>query len=74
MLSNKIQSFQAGDEEEIVRVFEAAFSEADYYFPRSVQSWVWRYMQRPGFDPNSVLMIQKEGRVVAVSNIKNISA
>ena len=65
MVSNKIQSYQAGDEEEIVRVFEAAFGEADYYFPRSVQSWVWRYIQRPGFDPNSVLMLRKEGRVVA---------
>ena len=65
MDSNKIQSFQPGDEEEIVQVFDAAFSEADYYFPRSVSSWVWRYIQRPGFDPNSVLMIREEGRVVA---------
>ncbi|MFW9889378.1 MAG: GNAT family N-acetyltransferase [Candidatus Thorarchaeota archaeon] len=65
MDSNKIRSFQPGDEEEIVRVFEAAFGEADYYFPRSVSSWVWRYMQRPGFDPKSVLMIRKKGTVVA---------
>ncbi|MFW9912132.1 MAG: GNAT family N-acetyltransferase [Candidatus Thorarchaeota archaeon] len=65
MDSNKIQSFQPGDEEEIVRVFEAAFGEVDYYFPRSVSSWVWRYTRRPGFDPNSVLMIRKKGTVVA---------
>ncbi|MFX0056615.1 MAG: GNAT family N-acetyltransferase [Promethearchaeota archaeon] len=65
MDSTKIQTFQPGDEEEIVDVFEAAFGESDYYFPRSVQSWVWRYKQRPGFDPNSVLMIRKEGRVVS---------
>ncbi|MFX1473635.1 MAG: GNAT family N-acetyltransferase [Promethearchaeota archaeon] len=65
MDSTKIQTFQPGDEEEIVDVFEAAFGESDYYFPRSVQSWVWRYKHRPGFDPNSVLMIRKEGRIVA---------
>ncbi|MHA1925827.1 MAG: GNAT family N-acetyltransferase, partial [Candidatus Thorarchaeota archaeon] len=65
MVSNKIQSFQPGDEEEIVRVFEAAFGEADYYFPRSVSSWVWRYIQRPGFDPESVLMARKDDSIVA---------
>ncbi|MFW9966302.1 MAG: GNAT family N-acetyltransferase [Candidatus Thorarchaeota archaeon] len=65
MDSNKIQSFQSGDEEEIVRVFEAAFGKADYYFPRSVSSWVWRYVQRPGFDSESILMIRKENTLVA---------
>ena len=65
MDSNKIQSFQSGDEEEIVRVFEAAFGEGDYYFPRSVTSWIWRYMHRPDFDPESILMIRKEDTVVA---------
>ncbi|KXH69958.1 MAG: hypothetical protein AM326_01310 [Candidatus Thorarchaeota archaeon SMTZ-45] len=62
---DKIQSFQSGDEEEIVRVFEAAFGKADYYFPRSVSSWFWRYVQRPGFDPESILMIRKENTLVA---------
>jgi GNAT superfamily N-acetyltransferase len=65
MDSHRIHSFQSGDEEEIVRVFEAAFGESDYYFPRSVSSWVWRYLQRPGFDPKSILMIRKKGMVVA---------
>ncbi|MFX1368867.1 MAG: GNAT family N-acetyltransferase [Promethearchaeota archaeon] len=60
-----IQSYKLGDEEEIVSLYEAAFGEADYYFPRSISSWIWRYVQRPYFDPESILMIRKEEVVVA---------
>jgi GNAT superfamily N-acetyltransferase len=65
MGSKEVLTYQPGDEEEIVRVFEAAFSESDYYFPRSVSSWLWRYAKRPDFDPESILMIRKESSLVA---------
>ncbi|MHA2021654.1 MAG: GNAT family N-acetyltransferase [Candidatus Thorarchaeota archaeon] len=65
MPSDRIQTFEPGDEEEIVGLFEASFGEADYYFPRTVSSWIWRYIQRPGFDPESILMIRKEDELVA---------
>ncbi len=64
-MGSTIQSYKLGDEEEIVSLYEAAFGEADYYFPRSIPSWIWRYVQRPDFDPESILMIRKEEDVVA---------
>ncbi|MFW9846413.1 MAG: hypothetical protein ACFFD6_06685, partial [Candidatus Thorarchaeota archaeon] len=64
-MGSNIQHFHPGDEEEIVAVFEAAFGESDYYFPRSVSSWILRYAKRPNFDPKSILVIRKEGTLVA---------
>ncbi len=60
-----IQTFEPGDETEIVGLFEAAFGEGDYYFPRSIPSWDWRYIHRPGFDPESIFMIRKEETLVS---------
>jgi GNAT superfamily N-acetyltransferase len=65
MSSNTVETYQAGYEAEIVEVFEAAFGENAYYFPRNVPSWLWRYTKRPGFDPESILMIRKKGALVA---------
>jgi len=65
MSSNTVETYRPGNEVEIVEVFEAAFGEGAYYFPRSVSSWLWRYAQRPSFDPASILMIRKDGALVA---------
>ena len=60
-----VRSYRQGDEVAISRLFNLCFGESGIYFPYSPESWVWRYVLRPGFDPESVLVIEDSGRIVS---------
>ncbi|RDE11227.1 MAG: hypothetical protein C4K49_12200 [Candidatus Thorarchaeota archaeon] len=63
--SRVIRSYRKGDEYAIARLYNLCFSESGILFPRSPQSWVWRYVSRPRFDPDSVFLAEDSGRLVA---------
>ncbi len=60
-----IRSYRKGDEYAITRLYNLCFSESGVLFPRSPESWIWRYVNRPRFDPDSVFLAEDSGRLVA---------
>jgi len=60
-----IRSYRKGDEHAISRLYNLCFSESGVLFPRSPESWIWRYANRPRFDPDSVFLVEDSGRLVA---------
>jgi ribosomal protein S18 acetylase RimI-like enzyme len=67
MNGREIRHYQPGDEQKIVEIYNSAFGSYAPFFPRTEESWLWRYVNRPNFDPKSVL-IAEEGRL-AVSSL-----
>jgi GNAT superfamily N-acetyltransferase len=60
-----VRSYRQGDELAIPRLFNLCFGESGAYLPFTPDVWFWRYVLRPAFDPESVLVIEESGRVVS---------
>jgi ribosomal protein S18 acetylase RimI-like enzyme len=65
MENRKIRHYEAGDAQTIVKIYNSAFGKYLPFFPRTEESWVWRYANRPDFDPESVLFVEEEGKAVS---------
>jgi ribosomal protein S18 acetylase RimI-like enzyme len=63
--NREIRHFQPGDEQVIVEIYNSAFSENPPFFPRTKESWIWRYVNRPGFDTKSILIADECGKAVS---------
>ncbi|MEX2752075.1 MAG: GNAT family N-acetyltransferase [Candidatus Freyarchaeota archaeon] len=61
----KLRNYQPGDEVQINSLFNAAFGRNSVFTPRSLDFWVWRYLEMPGFDPKGVFLLEKGGRIVS---------
>jgi len=60
-----MRSYREGDELAIPRLFNLCFGESGAYLPFTPDVWFWRYVLRPGFDPESVLIIEVSGKIVS---------
>ncbi|MFB0559827.1 MAG: GNAT family N-acetyltransferase [Candidatus Lokiarchaeia archaeon] len=64
-LTYDLRNYRSGDEHQIVDLFNAAFGTNDVFTPRTVEFWIWRYLKKPGFDPEGVFLAEKEGRIIS---------
>ena len=64
-LTYQLRNYRSGDENQIVELFNAAFGTNDVFTPRTVEFWIWRYLKKPGFDPEGVFLAEKEGRIIS---------
>ncbi|MHA1644852.1 MAG: GNAT family N-acetyltransferase [Candidatus Freyarchaeota archaeon] len=63
--SYELRNYQPGDEYQIVELFNAAFGKNRVFVPRVVKYWVWRYPERPEFDPKGIFLLERDGRIVS---------
>jgi GNAT superfamily N-acetyltransferase/mRNA-degrading endonuclease HigB of HigAB toxin-antitoxin module len=61
----ELRNYQPGDEVQINSLFNAAFGKNSVFTPRSLDFWVWRYLEMPGFDPKGVFLLEERGRIVS---------
>ncbi len=64
-LTYQLRNYRPGDENQIVELFNAAFGTNDVFTPRTVEFWIWRYLKKPGFDPEGVFLAEKDGRIIS---------
>jgi ribosomal protein S18 acetylase RimI-like enzyme len=66
MINNRnIRHYRPGDAQTIVEIYNSAFGSNPPFFSRTEESWLWRYVSRPGFDPESVLIAEEAGKAVS---------
>ena len=63
--SREVRHYKPGDEGIIIEIYNSAFGSNPPFFPRTEESWHWRYVRRPNFDPKSVLIAEEDGKAVA---------
>ncbi|MHA1149789.1 MAG: GNAT family N-acetyltransferase [Promethearchaeota archaeon] len=51
MVNIKYRHFQPGDEEQLADLFNRAFQMNGGGFVRTPKTWIWRYLNSPGFEP-----------------------
>jgi len=64
-LTFELRNYQSGDEYQIIDLFNAAFGRNNFFTPRTVEFWIWRYVKKPGFDPKGIFIAEKEGRIIS---------
>ncbi len=64
-LNYHIRNYRPGDENRIVELFNVGFGANDVFTPRTVEFWIWRYLKKPGFDPQGVFLAEKDGRIIS---------
>ena len=64
-ITRQIRHYQPGDEHSIVEIYNSAFGQNLPFFPRTKESWLWRYVSRPGFDPESILIAEENEAAVS---------
>ena len=64
-IQREIKSYKSGDEQKIVGIYNSAFGSDFPFFYRTEESWLWRYVNRPLFEPNSILIAEEDGKAVA---------
>ena len=45
------RNYRKGDEQGLAEIFNIAFHQGGGGFVRTPKSWLWRYVQSPGFEP-----------------------
>lgn len=58
------RTYEPGDETQIADLFNRAFQMNGAGFVRTPKSWVWRYVQEPGFLPEGVRLAEVGGKIV----------
>jgi GNAT superfamily N-acetyltransferase len=64
-LTFELRNYQPGDENQIIDLFNAAFGQNNFFTPRTVEFWIWRYLKKPGFDPKGIFLAEKEDRIIS---------
>ena len=60
----KIRNYEEGDAADIVSVFNRAFATNFVQLVRTTKSWKWRYVERPGFKKENVILATANGKIV----------
>lgn len=60
-----IRCYQSGDENSLTELWESAHADFGGYVPKTPEYWKWCIVDRPGVEPEDILILEHGERVVA---------
>ena len=60
-----IRTYQTGDEEQLVKLWDSAHTNYGGYVPKTPEYWRWCVVQRPGVEAEDILILEQEKHILA---------